>query len=105
MFLGLFGDKDLDRFARGLAKELGTRFPPATLKAERLPETKYNAMLSKALQHVFLLTQNYCRDHKVGLLKKARLSKIFQDELVSLGYEAQFIEHVTFSLADRLSKL
>ncbi len=58
-----------------------------------------------ALQHVFLSVQNYCRAHKIGLLKKARLSKVFQDELASLGYREDFIKDVTWALADQLSKL
>jgi|SRR5882672_5200152 len=104
-FFGLFGDKGLDQFARGLAQEMGTRIPPATLESKQLSKSKFEAVLSKTLQHVFLSVENYCRAHKVGLLKKARLSKSFQDELTSLGYQEDFIKDVTFALAERLSKL
>jgi hypothetical protein len=105
MIFGLFSDRRLDQFARGLAQELGARIAPATLGREWQSNTKLEGTLAKALQHVFLSVQNYGRTHKVGLLKKGRLSKIFQDELISLGYPEDFIKEVTWALAERLSKL
>ena len=105
MIFGLFRDEELDRFAKGLAKELSTRISPVALGAEQPPNSKAQATVAKALQHVSLAVQNYRRSHKVGLFKKVRLSKVFQDELASLGYQEEFIKDVTWALADQLSKL
>jgi len=40
----------------------------------------------------------------VGLLKKARLSKIFQDELIGLGYPKDFVREVTLVLAEQMTQ-
>jgi len=104
MIFGLFRDRELESFARELARELSLRVPPATVTAERATNPGFQATLAKAFQHVFLSVRNYCREHKVGLLKKARLSKIFQDELVSLGYQGDFVKEVTLALAEQLTQ-
>jgi len=105
MVFGLLRDKELERFAAELARQLGARVPPATLNAERVPDPKLKATLAKALHHVFLGAQNYCRDRKIGLLKRARFSKTFQDEFKSLGYQSDFVKEVTVSLAEQLTQI
>ncbi len=105
MVFGLLRDKELEGFAADLARQLSARVPPATLSAERASDPKFKATLAKALHHVFLVAQNYCRDRKVGLLKRARFSKTFQDELKSLGYRSDFVKEVTMSLAEQLTQI
>jgi len=104
LVFGLFLDKGLDDFARGMAKELSSRIPPDTLDAERAANPKFKATLARALQHLFANVQGYCRDHNVGLLKKARLSKVFQDELVGLGFPKDFVREVTLVLAEQMTQ-
>jgi len=105
MIFGLLRDKELEKFAADLAKQLRARVPPETLTAERASDPKFRATLSKALHHVYLGAQNYCRDHKVGLLKRAGFSKTFQDELKSLGYQGDFVKEVIVSLAEQLTQI
>ena len=87
-----------------MARELSSRVPPDTLDAERAANPKFKATLTRALQHLFGQTQGYCRDHSVGLLKKARLSKVFQDELVGLGYPKDFVREVTLVLTEQMTQ-
>src|SRR5258706_16175853 len=103
MVFGLLRDRELENFAADLARQLSTRVPPETLTAERASDPKFKATLAKALHQVFIGAQNYCRDHKVGLLKRARFSKTFQDELKSLGYQGDFVKEVVVSLAEQLT--
>ena len=106
MIFGLFRDKQLDGFSRGLARELVVRIPPATLAAEQELNSKpKTAAIVKASQYAFMKVQNYCHDHKIGLLKKAQLSKIFQDELVLQGYPQDFVKELTLAVAQHLIKL
>ncbi len=105
MVFGLLRDKEMESFAADLAKQLGARVPPDTLNAERASDPKFEKTLAKALHHVFLGAQNYCRDHRVGLLKRARFSKNFQDELKSLGYRSDFVKEVTMRLAEQLTQI
>jgi hypothetical protein len=105
MVFGLLRDRELENFAADLARQLSARVPPETLTAERASDPKFKATLAKALHHVFLGAQNYCRDHKVGLLKRARFSKTFQDELKSLGYQGDFVNEVVVRLAEQLTQI
>ena len=102
---GLLRDKELEDFAAGLAKQLNARMPPAALTPERASDPKFNAALANALHHVFLAGQNYCRERKVGLLKRARFSKTFQDEIKSLGYPDDFVKEVTMTLTQQLTQI
>jgi len=88
-----------------MAKELSSRVPQDTLDAERAANPKFKATLARALEHVFANIQSYCREHNVGLLKKARLSKVFQDELIGLGYPKAFVKEVTLVLAQHLTQV
>ena len=105
MIFGLLRDKELERFAADLAKQLGERVPLTALTAERASDPRFKATLVKAFHHVFLSAQNYCRDRKIGYLKRARLSKSFQDELKSLGYPGDFVKEVTLRLAEQLTQI
>lgn len=96
MILGLFDDKESGDFARGLAKQIEQRVPPAKLREGS--GKKGDAALARTLQHVFLAAQEYRRAHKVGLLKQLRLSRTFQGELDALGYEDDFIKEATLTL-------
>ena len=105
MVFGLLHDKELESFAADLARQLNARMPPSALDSERASDSKFQATLAGALHHVFLAAQNYCREHKVGLLKRARFSKTFQDEIKSLGYPDVFVKEVTMSLAEQLTQI
>ncbi len=102
---GLLRDKELEDFAADLARQLNARMPSSALSPERASDPKFKATLASALHHVFLAAQNYCREHKVGLLKRARFSKTFQDEIKSLGYPDDFVKEVTMSLAQQLTQI
>lgn len=103
MVFGLFRDKNLELFAGELAKELSARLPPASVPDASLAEAKTQTRLAKTFRHVFLSIDGYCRDNNVGLLKKARLSKIFQDELAASGYGEEFVKEVTLAIAEHLT--
>jgi hypothetical protein len=105
LVFGLLRDKELENFAADLARQLNARIPLAALSAERASDAKFKATLANALHQVFLAAQNYCREHKVGLLKRARFSKTFQDEIKSLGYPDAFVREVTMSLAEQLTQI
>ena len=102
---GLFRDKGLDEFAEGLAKELSARIPPDSLDAERIASPKFQPTLTRALQSLFASVQRYCEDRKPGVLKKARLSKSFQDRLVAVGYSKDFAREATIALAKYLTQI
>ena len=99
MIFGLFNDKEDDNFARELAREVSRRLPPAVLAAQKKAGTKMDRTLARALDHVSAATVEYQSRKRVGVMKRVRLSKVFQEELDTLGYDDEFIRDVTLRLA------
>jgi hypothetical protein len=101
--MGLFGSvsgKQVDEFARALARELAERLPPADPSGRRKVSPAQAASL---LERIFSKAVGYKNEHKLGVYKKARLGNAFRWELEALGYERDFAEHVTQGLVVQIS--
>jgi len=94
--------KDLDPFARGLAKELSIRVPAALFEAQG-NEKAVSAAMAKALGHVTLSAANFRRTRKVGLFQRLLLTRAFQRELGSHGFAHDFIRQATLVLVQALT--
>jgi hypothetical protein len=105
MMFGWFDYKAVDALGKSLAKELAQRIPPETLAERTSWRPKDQARLANALRDAFLKLQQYHREQRPGVLKRARLSKSFQDELVALGYQEDFVREVTLGAAERLTQV
>lgn len=95
--------KDLEPFARGLAKELSVRVPPARLEKQRGKDKSLDSAIARAMDHVSLSAANFRRHHKVGLLKRLLLTRSFQSEMTTHGFESDFIREATFVLVRALT--
>ena len=97
--MALFGSvsgKQIDEFARTLARELAKRYPPALDKgSERRISQK---RLSTILEDTFNSAVDFNKQHKLGVYKKARLGNTFRWELQEMGYSGKFIEVATEGL-------
>jgi hypothetical protein len=103
--MALFGSisgKEVDTFAKGLAEEVGKRYPPALDQSggRTLSEKRLTAILedvcNKALE--------FKNEHKLGVYKKARLGNTFRWELEDMGYSKKFIETATEGLVVYLAR-
>jgi hypothetical protein len=103
--LGWFDYKEVDAFGKSLARELAQRVPPTSLGERRTWRPKDQAKLANALRDAFLKLEQFHRQRRPGVLKRARLSKSFQDELVALGYQEDFVREVTLGAAERLTQV
>jgi hypothetical protein len=103
--LGWFDSKEVDAFGKSLAQELAQRVPPASLSGRQTWRPKDQAKLANALRDAFLKLEQFHRERRPGVLKRARLSKSFQDELVALGYQEEFVREVTLGAAERLTQV
>jgi len=61
--------------------------------------------LARAMENLFTGVQRFCRERDLGVLKKARLSKAFQDELIDAGYPKDFAKDITMALAKHLTQI
>ena len=95
--------KDLEPFARGLAKELSVRIPPSRLEKQRGKDKSLDSAITRAMDHVSLSAANFRRSNKVGLLKRLLLTRSFQAEMSSHGFDGDFIREVTFVLVRALT--
>jgi hypothetical protein len=97
--LGLFGStslKEVDEFAKALASDLATQYPPELDQAggHRAPEKRLTALLEDVCNKAVV----FKNEHKLGVHKKARLGNTFRWELESLGYSRKFIDTATEGL-------
>jgi len=104
--MGLFGSasgKDVDEFAKGLARDIAKRYPPTMDKgnAERKISQK---RLASILEEAFSKAIDYRRQHNLGVYKKARLSNTFRWELQEIGYTDKFVETATEGLVVYISR-
>ncbi len=100
-----FDYKEVDALGKSLAKELAQCIPPATLSERASWRPKDQAKLANALRDAFLKLQQFHRERRPGVLKRARLSKSLQDELVALGYREDFVREVTLGAAECLTQV
>lgn len=101
--MGLFRDKEADKFGDDLAAELARRFPPRAMSGDKVTAAKRETALAKALEHVAAAARTFSKDHKVGILKQVGFSKRFQARLDELGYDEEFIKAVTLRLAQSMA--
>jgi hypothetical protein len=104
MPLAWFDYKEVDAMGKSLARELAHRIPPATLAERTSWSPKDQAKLANALRDAFFKVEKFHRERQLGVLKRARLSKSFQDELALLGYTQDFVKEVTLGMAQRLTQ-
>lgn len=95
--MGLFGSassKQVDEFAKGLAKELAEQCPPLPGDGGGKPSGTPKQIVA-TLEEICRKALGFKEQHKLGIYKKARLGNTFRWELTTLGYEKAFAEDVT----------
>ena len=94
--MGLFSSasgKQVDEFAKGLARELAERWPPVTNESRQRKVSQKK--LVNTLERIYNKAIGFKDEHGLGVYKKARLGNTFRWELQELGYGKEFVEDVT----------
>jgi hypothetical protein len=94
--LDFFTSRKVAQFAKSLAREVATHYPPAIANNPAQEVSQQRA--SDILEEVFRRTTDFSREHKLGWYKRARLGKNFRWELNELGYDKKFIDTATEGL-------
>ena len=97
---GLVNTRELERFATGLAEDLGRRFPPAS---EARTDPGVNHQVKVIIEGLAARAVQYHDQHRLGVYKKAKLANVFKWKLSELGYSADFVDRATRELAMRLA--
>lgn len=98
----LFSGKELDEFAKELARSLAKRYPPS-LETAQAKKVSVNRV-TRVLEDVIEKAVEYHRRNPLGIYRKARLGNAFKWELKELGYSEKFVELATEGLIVHLSR-
>lgn len=104
--MGIFGSassKQVDEFAKSLARELAAQCPPDPSSEGARPNVTPKKLLS-TLEQVCGKALGFREQHALGIYKKARLGNSFRWELANLGYGKQFVDDVTQRLVVHISR-
>ncbi len=83
----------------GVAKELANEFAKACpLSGSTGKKDELEKRVEKALSGIFIRAKAFRETHHLGIFKRARLAKKFQDEMLAHGYEADLVNRVTTAL-------
>jgi hypothetical protein len=96
--MGIFGSvssKQVDEFAKDLARQLARQCPPERAESGGGKPNVTPRKLVATLEDVCRKALDFRKEHKLGIYKKARLGNTFRWELTELGYDRQFAEDVT----------
>src|SRR5438874_6677830 len=98
--LNLFGARELEKCATGLAADLPRGFRPAS---ESRTDPGAVHQIKVILEGLAARAVRYHDQHKLGVYKKAKLGNVFRWKLQELGYSAAFAERATRELVTRLA--
>ncbi len=104
--MGIFGSvssKQVDEFAKSLARELAGKCPPDASANGGRPNVTPKHM-SAVLEQICGKALGFREQHGLGIYKKARLSNTFRWELTDLGFGKEFAEDVTQRLVVFISR-
>jgi hypothetical protein len=104
--MGIFGsvsNKQVDEFAKSLARDLAKQCPPDPASTDGRPNVAPKRLVS-ALEQVFGKALGFRDQHDLGIYRKARLGNTFRWELAELGYGKDFIDDATQRLVVHISR-
>jgi len=95
--MGIFGSassKQVDEFAKALARQLAQECPPDPANEDQRPAATPKKLVA-TLEDICRKALAFKDQHKLGIYKKARLGNTFRWELAGMGYGKAFVEDVT----------
>lgn len=104
--MGLFGSvsgKQIDEFAKTLARELAAQCPPEPGEDGGRPNVPPKKIVS-VIDDLCRRALGYKNEHQLGIYRKARLGNTFRWELTALGYDKRFAEDVTQRLIVHIAR-
>jgi hypothetical protein len=102
MFFSLFSPDKIDEFANELAQDVARRYPPAI--ANNPAQIVSERRLAAILDEIFSGTHRFNHEHRLGILRKAKLGNAFQWMLKGMGYDGKFIDIATRKLLVSLTR-
>lgn len=94
-FFSFVSGKTVDAFAKELAERFSRACP---LRGANVKDRDFERQVQRALDDIFDRAKAFRQEKNLGIFKRARLAKQFQDQLVALGYEVDLVSRVTTAL-------
>ena len=95
--------KQVDEFAKSLARDLARQCPPDPDRGGGRPNVTPKR-LGATLEQICGKALGFREQHALGIYKKARLGNTFRWELSELGYAKDCVEDVTQRLIVHISR-
>jgi hypothetical protein len=89
--------KLVDAYAKEAAHDL-IRLCPLPAEFSKKNKLVFEQKVDHTLVEVFVRVKSFRKEHRLGIFKRARFAKIFQDELTLLGYDPELVSKVTAAL-------
>jgi hypothetical protein len=97
-----FSSKEVDNFATSLVENISKRYPP------EMENSGKTGLSEKAITNILedncKKAQEFVRDKKLGVYKKARLGNTFKWQLTEAGYSDSFTDTATEALVVYITK-
>ena len=93
-FLARLSGKTVRNGASALADAFSEKFPPPGAKRKAQSKLK----IDSALDSLYRDAAVFRREHRLGILGRARFAKAFQDELLARGYPAELVMKITSAI-------
>lgn len=87
--------RQVDTVASELAAEFSRLCPPTDKQSGRPVSDK---AIERALSQIYSRAKSFRKENRLGIFKRARLAKVFQEELTKRGYSADLVGRVTTAL-------
>lgn len=94
--LNLTSNKVVDAFAKELVLDF-TRQCPLGQKPV-MKGGAFEKKVDQVLSNLFSRAKDFRKENRLGVFKRARLAKIFQDELTAAGYPVDVVNKITTAL-------
>ncbi|OGA20065.1 MAG: hypothetical protein A3G25_14145 [Betaproteobacteria bacterium RIFCSPLOWO2_12_FULL_63_13] len=93
-FLARLSGKTVRQGASALADAFSEKFPPPGARRKAQSRLK----IDSALDSLYRDAAAFRREHRLGVLGRARFAKAFQDELLARGYPAELVMKITSAI-------
>lgn len=93
----------IETFAKALANDIATRYPPTIDQSAGKQQTSVNR-LTRIVEDACVKAKGFREEHRLGIVGKAKLGNAFRWELSALGYRKEFIDLAVEAVIVTISK-
>lgn len=95
-FFSFVSNKTVDSFAKELVADFAHQCPLG--QKPIMKGGAFEKKVDSVLSSLYARAKTFRNERRLGVFKRARLAKTFQDELISVGYPVDVVNKITTAL-------